>query len=168
MSTTKVTGVEVWKDIPEYKGEYAASNLGNIKNLRTGRILKPRRDRYGYLNVDIKGKFCRNHRLVAKAFLDNPNNYNVVNHINGDKTDNRVENLEWTTVKANNQHARRSGINFDSYHKVYATRISDGKTFFFESTSSASLELGISLRKIIRALRNPYYHPDGVIFSGEK
>ena len=105
---------EVWADIPEYEGVYQISSCGRVKSLpqkhpsvnggfylTRERILCPRKHRNGYLNVQL----CRNgnkrnyyvHRLVAKTFLrnDNPKEYIHVNHINEDKTDNRVNNLEW-------------------------------------------------------------------------
>ena len=90
---------------------YAVSNLGDVKNVRTGRILKPKKRADGYLNITI----CRNgkrktsgiHRLVAQAFIPNPGNKPTVNHINEVKHDNRVENLEWATHREQNMHGTR-------------------------------------------------------------
>ena len=116
-------GTEIWKSIEGYEGLYEVSNLGRVRSLdkytlykpslykgkfrtlRKGRILTPKISSTGYLEVslckNLKQLSYRVHRLVAKAFIPNPNNYPVINHINEVKTDNRVENLEWCTTKYN-------------------------------------------------------------------
>ena len=104
---------EIWKDIEGYKGKYQVSNRGNVKSLnyrRTGkeRILKPDDNGHGYLHVQLwkDGKVKRYlvHRLVACAFIPNPNNLPQVNHLSEDKTDNSLENLEWVTCSENINH----------------------------------------------------------------
>lgn len=100
---------EIWMKIKNYNGEYLISNFGNVKSFKTNRILKPQNDNKGYLFVMLSKNSIRKnyklHRLVAEHFLENPMNYNVVNHKDGNKHNNSVENLEWCTHGENNQHA---------------------------------------------------------------
>lgn len=117
-----------WKDIPSYEGYYQASESGQIRScdrkifqkghhnnydrVMRGRILKPRKINSGYLIVwlckDGKTKAISVHRLIAKTFLTKTNKaYTDINHINGNKLDNRVENLEWCTRSSNILHSYR-------------------------------------------------------------
>lgn len=101
---------EIWKSIEGYLN-YQVSNMGRVKSLnynRTGeeKIMKNSKDKDGYLFVRLykegKEKTHKVHRLVAQAFISNPNNYPVINHKNELKDDNRVENLEWCSIAYNN------------------------------------------------------------------
>ena len=113
---------EIWEDIEGYEGLYQVSNLGRVKSLdryvkarshskefKKGKILKPRISQKGYLTVllckDNIGKEYRIHRLVALAFIPNPENKLEVNHIDGKKQNNCVDNLEWNTRSENIKHA---------------------------------------------------------------
>lgn len=105
---------EIWKDIEGYEGLYQVSNLCNIKRLNSGRILKQCKNTYGYLQVGLskKGKlkmFCV-HILVARAFIPNPENKSQVNHIDGDKENNNIDNLEWVSQEENLIHAFKTGL----------------------------------------------------------
>lgn len=103
---------EVFKDIPGYEGLYKVSNIGRIYTCRYQRIMTPKRAKTGYLRITLCNG-CDNHlntsihRLVALAFIPNPDNKPTVNHINEIKDDNRVENLEWATIAEQNIHGTR-------------------------------------------------------------
>ena len=100
--------MENYKVIKDYP-DYAITRDGEVCNLKTNRKLKPYKDRTGYICLNITRRSSKIHfkihRLVAVAYIDNINNYPQVNHINGIKADNRVENLEWCTPSQNIKHA---------------------------------------------------------------
>lgn len=101
---------EIWLPIQDYEGLYAVSNMGRVKSLandksRKEKILRQGKLKTGYLVVvlcnDGKVKNCKVHRLVANAFIPNPNGYRCVNHKDENPSNNQVDNLEWCTYKYN-------------------------------------------------------------------
>ena len=109
---------EIWKPIPGFEGMYEVSNLGRVKSCKRvrkskagsisqvqERMLKPKKDKNGYLEYalskDGKLHYFRGHRLVALAFIPNPNHFPVINHKDEDVTNNQVSNLEWCSISYN-------------------------------------------------------------------
>lgn len=122
---------EIWKDIPGYEGLYRVSSIGNVQSVpsttknsrggrkRTGEVMRQAMMPNGYpsisLNKDGRAKSYRVHRLVALAFHPNPENKPCINHKNCNRSDNRVENLEWCTWSENNSHAHKYGAQRKHY-----------------------------------------------------
>lgn len=112
---------EVWRDVKGFEGLYQVSNMGRVKILaridkwgykRKERMVKSSLSASGYLQINLykNGKHCvtRAHRLVAQAFIPNPNNYPIINHKDEVRTNNKVSNLEWCTVEYNNNYGTRN------------------------------------------------------------
>lgn len=106
--------MEVWKDVIAYEGLYKVSSCGNVFIVSKNRNQTPLKVKNGYLLVDLcksgSKKRISIHRLVAIHFLDNNENKPQVNHKNGIKTDNRLENLEWATASENQRHSINTGL----------------------------------------------------------
>lgn len=155
---------EIWKPVKGFEGVYEISSKGNIKSLDRivekinysklgnsfvqqqkvkGKVLIPSKDKYGYLRLStqVEGKrySFKLHRLVAEAFIPNPNNKPCINHISGVKDDNRVENLEWCTYSENNQHAIDSGLKVMKSGKCAARLEYETKVFDMEGNYLYSL-----------------------------
>lgn len=120
---------EIWKEVEGFNGEYLISNLGNIKSNKNKKeiLLKTTIDKCGYIRVGLRkeGKqYCYTiHRLVASAFIPNLENKKQVNHIDCNKRNNNVENLEWTTPSENIIHAWKNGLR-EYNRKVISERLS--------------------------------------------
>lgn len=120
---------EIWKNISGYEGIYQVSNFGRIKSLKhktlrknifgknksayyiyDEKILNGWIENNGYLMISLKNKKYLIHRIVAKTFIKNPKNYPIINHIDGNKLNNCVDNLEWCTYKHNFNEAVKLGL----------------------------------------------------------
>lgn len=99
-----------WRDIPGYEGLYQVTRDGKVRNSRNGNRLYGNVNSHGYIVVSLsrdgKKKDCKLHRVLAMAFIPNPNDFDCINHKDGDKLNNSLANLEWCTKGYNNRHAR--------------------------------------------------------------
>lgn len=157
---------EIWKDIAGYEGLYQVSNLGRIKSLNykhtsRERILKTKKNRSGYVVVNLnqagKRKTYSIHRLVAQAFIDNPQNLPMVNHRDENKQNNIVSNLEWCTSKYNTNYgtcierrAKKTSKPVIGIDKV------TGLIVKFPSAHEASRQTGIDQGYITNCLKGRY------------
>lgn len=104
--------MEIYKDIPGYKGRYQITSWGRVWNVDKEKFVRPEIHHKGYLRVDLfngfgKRKHFKVHRLVASAFIPNPDNKPQVNHKDGNKQNNSFTNLEWVTDKENKKHQKQ-------------------------------------------------------------
>lgn len=175
---------EMWKPVKGYEGVYEVSNFGNVRSKNRsmekatfkGKQLCPVEVGRGYLRVVLSknGVISRKlvHRLVAEAFVENPRNVDYVNHVDGNKKNNRAENLEWCTAKENTNHANSNGLinhktrkNIDqakrNVQKAYKDRITavvqyDKMGRFinkYKSIKQAEKESGVDRRRIGECVR---------------
>ena len=161
---------ETWKDVPNFDGKYQINNKGDIRHKdRLDKYLKPAKNRKGYLTVGLwgnhKGNTFRVHRLVAQVFIPNPENKPQINHINGIKTDNRVENLEWVNNSENVRHADKLGLRrCVKGEKHYMCKLSETdieairKSYIFRhpefGTVALAKKYGVSQQHISNILNN--------------
>lgn len=168
---------EIWKDVVGYEGLYQVSSFGNAKSYKSDKpiILSPTKNNNGYLLVGLYKNGCQKklliHRLVAEAFILNLENKPQVNHINGVKSDNRVENLEWSTASENQKHSRRIGlwVLSDKHRKrisegakkrtgvnsPQAKKVLDINTgIVYDTIKDASKHMNISIHKLSKIFNN--------------
>lgn len=175
--------MEIWREIEGYPN-YMVSNLGRVKSLgrwingknkgkrwQEEKIMKQQLFKCGYLYVCLwkerKMKYCRVHRLVAEAFIPNPNNYPIINHKDENRQNNNVENLEWCDQKYNvnfgtaTERRRKTNTNHPSYSKVVLQYDLNGN-FIKEWPSTMEIErqLGFANTHISNCCKGGYFNND--------
>lgn len=172
--------MEMWKDIEGFEGLYQVSNLGRVKSLsrkcgtcyKKESIRKLSNSKDGYLKIRLVGKgkdiTTRVHRLVATAFIPNLNNKDTVNHIDGNKHNNAVSNLEWATRTEQLKHAYRLGLKksntgeYNTQSKLTKKQVEEIKKTYkkgsrnFSSTKLAKL-YNVSHKTILNIVNNKTY-----------
>ena len=142
--------MEEYKLIKNFEN-YSVSNLGNVKNNNTNKIIKQYNNQ-GYKLVHLNGKYLRVHRLVAEAFIPNPENKSCVDHKNNIRDDNRIDNLRWATTKENNQNTSISSINKSGYKGVnWDKRYKRWRASIFENGLKVHLGYFRSLDDAVKA-----------------
>lgn len=161
---------ELWKDVEGYEGKYRISSQGRVESLITNKIKKTPLSRNGYLRVELWNKgelyFTSIHRLVAIAFVANPNNYDVVNHKDGNKLNNIPSNLEWTTSSQNALHSCRvlkKGIR----EKHPMAKLTEYQVRELRKEFSASIPRKQIATKYKISLRVVYYIANGTLWNEE-
>ena len=160
---------EVWKDVKGYEGQYQVSDKGNVRSVArinhigskySGRTLKPRHQSGGYLQVGlykngkVKNKYI--HRLVVEAFIHNPNNFPEVNHLDENKINNELSNLEWCDSSYNSNYGTRiERIVQKQSKKVRAVNVKSGGVITFNSTMEARRK-GYNQGAVAAACRGDY------------
>ena len=165
---------EVWRDVVGYEGLYKVSNKGNVYSVERislqgrkigGLTLKPRSFRNGYLHVNLyknsKVKTKSIHRLVAEAFIPNPNNFPEVNHFDENKINNELSNLEWCDSRYNSNYGTR---NERISKKVRAVNVENGEVLTFSSTKEARRK-GYSQGGVSQACRGVYNDGKGKLIG---
>lgn len=167
MNRAGETPTEVWKPVVGYEGLYEVSNKGNVvslkRNMRT--ILSPSIKSNGYLQLCLykkgKGKSLYVHRLVAESFLDRVDGKEQVNHLDEDKLNNSVENLEWCTSKENNAHGTRV-VRMAKSQGTPVMCVETGEIFY--SQGECSRKMRLSQPAINMVLQGTRKHHKGFTF----
>lgn len=165
--------MEIWKDIEGFEGLYQVSNLGRVKSLERvlnhghswkEKILKPQKHTGGYLFVNLckDGEIKRGliHRLVASAFIPNPDKLTEVNHIDENKCNNNIQNLEWCTASQNINHGTRNKRHAEKMSKAVCQYSLNGELIkVWQSTREIERQLGYSHGNIgMCCRRNKHYY----------
>lgn len=170
---------EIWRDIKGYEGLYQVSSFGRVRSLDrldganrrlTGKILKCGTDKDGYLQVTLCKDSTKStkkiHRLVAQAFVSNSENKPEINHIDEDKANNRVNNLEWSTRKENNNHGTHNERSSRTQSiPIISTNLKTGECREFYGTNECGRQLNLNPGHINEVLKGKRRQTGGYTFK---
>jgi hypothetical protein len=151
---------EIWKPVKNNE-DYQVSNFGRIK--KGGNFINGTQSTYK--RVKINNKSHQLHILIAEAFIDNPNNLPIVNHLDGNKYNNQVDNLEWTTYRENNIHAIKTGLNKSTRSQKISCYKDDKLVKSYKSIRQAERYLGASRGCIEKALKGKIHTSQGMVWK---
>ncbi len=177
--------MENWKTIEGYDGFYQVSNFGNIKSLERlvdnhsgfkkllkEKYLKTHISKTGYFVVDLKKEKQRKtfkiHRLIAMCFIEKVYNKNYVNHKDGNKLNNSIDNLEWCTIKENNIHAEKLGLKNDSGVNNSKSKLKESDVVYIRKSNLKLKELALMFKmneSTISKIRLYKTYKNGIKFS---
>ena len=147
----EVNNMKIWKKVNGFNNRYSVSSDGDVRNDERGTLVKPMLSTSGYHYVHLvanrKKHTCYVHRLVGNAFIDNPNNYPQVDHIDGCKTNNHISNLRWVSVSQNHLAYGSEQRSASRKRSVLATHL-DGTKILFKSRQDAAKHFDCSPTKI--------------------
>lgn len=161
---------EEWRDVVGYEGMYMVSNLGRVRSLafvypwhgsikfNNPKVLSPYNDSQGYRQVELRGKALLVHRIVAMAFIPNPNNYRCVNHKDENPQNNRVDNLEWCTHEYNVKYSREkiARRNIEVHGRpIYRIDLATGKRFDYPYINAVVVD-GFGPKQVSAACAGSY------------
>jgi hypothetical protein len=156
---------EIWKEIEGFRGKYFVSNWGRVKN-KAGRIISQhaRKSRYNYVEVelwlDTVRHLCKVHRLVAKAFVENPCHYPEVNHKDENHLNNRADNLEWCDHLYNCRYGTR-GARIGAKLSRSVIQLKNGEIVAVWDSVRAAEKAGYTRASIVRCCNGEYSHHKG-------
>lgn len=161
---------EVWKDIEGYEGLYQVSSFGRVHSLYKNIILKGVKATGGYTIVNLSKNGSTStktiHRLVAQVFIPNPENKPGVNHIDEDKSNNRVDNLEWMTAKENVNHGTRNKrLSRTKSIPILAINLKTGESKQFYGINECARQLGLNPSNITSVLKGNRKQTGGYKFK---
>ena len=156
---------EIWKPVPNTIKTYWVSNLGRFKNSSGSIVVNSKPTPGGYIVAVIDNVTYRLHRIVALSFIENPENKEQVNHMDGNKTNNAVSNLEWVTNQENQVHKFKTGLGNNYTRKIGQYNLEHNLIKKFGSIVSASKELNIGKSGINGVCKNRYKQSGGFIFK---
>lgn len=161
-------GEEEWRDVVGYEGKYRVSSLGRVKSMERsvmvrrlggeharnlpGKLLKSTIGKTGYYTVSLCGKNAKLHRVIAEAFIPNPHKKDLINHKNGIRTDNRLDNLEWCTHAENLRHAAHTLKTMNLLHEMRGVECTDTNKAY-DSLASAARDTGLKPQNIYHVCR---------------